>query len=585
MGKIRVRLAIVFISLIAVSVLICGLLSAKLLRDSLLDSMGISLEEQLQVISQHIGGQSKSFQALDVTSKQEVLAGLVQSTHTKIGWLETNQVASDDLSKRAKRALAKTEKHHLYTDRETGNHMMLATVPWPNDNRPQGYIFLAKSVERVDASTQRFWNALVLGLIIVFVVASIISWRLAQGITQPIENITRIAGEIKTFDFRSRAAEHNKDEVGQLGHAINTMATSLEQQLFQIRENETRFKTVLDNMVTGIILLDEAQNITLLNNRAAQMIDYTPTQLIGQLYSTIKHPVELPALIQSCIESGRSIREELTIYYPIERIVEINIVPLYFEGERYRGLIAMIHDITTIRKLEMMRREFVANVSHEIKTPLTALKGFAETLLSGALDDRETAQTFLQIIYNEANRLNRLITDILQLSKMESGQYTLSYSPVELKPLFEKLLKMMKTQADGKSIAMHIKVDDAMYIEADEDLLMQILINLTSNAINYTPNGGKVAISAAYMDTQDDSEKIRIVVSDTGIGIPKQDQERIFERFYRVDKARSRDSGGTGLGLSIVKHLVELHHGTISVESRHGFGSEFSIELPLIQQK
>ena len=464
MGKIRVRLAIVFISLIAVSVLICGLLSAKLLRDSLLDSMRISLEEQLQVISQHISGQSNSFQKLNVSEKKQVLTGLVQSAHTKIRWFDENQISSDELSKRVRATIADADKHHLYMDRETGEHLMLATASWPNDNRPHGYIVLAKSVERVDASTQRFWNALVLGLIIVFVVASIISWRLAQGITQPIENITRIAGEIKTFEFRSRAAEHNKDEIGQLGHAINMMATSLEQQLFQIRENESRFKTVLDNMVTGIILLDEAQNITLLNDRAAQMIDYNPGQLIGQSYKVIKHPLELPALIQSCIESGRSIREELTIYYPVERIVEINIVPLYLEGERYRGLIVMIHDITTIRKLEMMRREFVANVSHEIKTPLTALKGFAETLLSGALDDRETAHSFLQIIHNEANRLNRLITDILQLSKMESGQYTLSYSPVELKPLFEKLLKMMKTQADGKAIAIQIKVEDEMYI-------------------------------------------------------------------------------------------------------------------------
>ena len=584
MGKIRVRLAIVFISLIAVSVLICGILSAKLLRDSLLDSLRVSLDEQLQVIGQHVSGQASSFQALDDDSKMKLLTALVQSSKTKISWLNVEQNALDDLGQRATQTLGDGRSHHLFEDSRTGDLMMYVTLEWFVEDKVQGFIVLAKSVERVEASTQRFWNALVLGLLIVFVVASIISLRLAQGITQPIESITRIAGEITTFDFRSRATEHDKDEIGQLGRAINTMAAGLEQQLTQIRENETRFKTVLDNMVTGIILLDAEHRITLLNDRAALMIDYEQSQWIGQLYTAMKHPVELPSLINLSLESKRSIREELTIFYPFERIVEINIVPLYMDENRYRGLIVMIHDITTIRKLEMMRREFVANVSHEIKTPLTALKGFAETLLSGALDDRETARSFLQIIYNEADRLNRLITDILQLSKMESGQYLLNYSPVELKPLLEKLMKMMATQAQMKSISLHIEATEETFVEADEDLLLQILINLVSNGINYTPNGGRVTVSAEYIELPEATDLMRITVSDTGIGIPKQDQQRIFERFYRVDKARSRESGGTGLGLSIVKHLVELHYGSIAVDSRPGLGSNFTIELPLLQQ-
>jgi two-component system phosphate regulon sensor histidine kinase PhoR len=584
MGKIRVRLAIVFISLIAGSVLICGLLSAKLLRDSLLDSQRISLEEQLQVIGQHLSGQAERFNSLQANGKIQLLRGLVQSAKTEIGWLSANQSAVDQLGKRAQVMLTEPNNHLLYLDSQTGENMMLVTMPWPDETNLSGYIVLAKSVDRVDASTQRFWNALILGLIIVFVVASIISWRLAQGITQPIENITRIAREITTFEFRTRAAEHDKDEIGQLGHAINTMATGLEQQVRQIRENESRFKTVLDNMVTGIVLLDDEHRLTLMNDRAAHMIDYDPLHAIGQSYKILTHPVELSTLIELSMESGRSIREELTIYYPFERIVEINIVPLYLEVERYRGLIVMIHDITTIRKLEMMRREFVANVSHEIKTPLTALKGFAETLLSGALEDRETARSFLQIIHNEADRLNRLITDILQLSKMESGQYVLNYSPVELKPLLEKLQKMMMTQAERKSITVQFQATEEMFVEADEDLLLQILINLVSNGINYTPNGGRVTVNVSFAEKLESDDVLKITVSDTGIGIPKQDQQRIFERFYRVDKARSRESGGTGLGLSIVKHLVELHHGSISVESRTDMGSTFTIELPMIQK-
>jgi two-component system phosphate regulon sensor histidine kinase PhoR len=444
-----------------------------------------------------------------------------------------------------------------------------------------GYFVLSKSVGQVDASTQRLWNALILGLIIIFSITLIIIIRFAQGITLPIEKITRIVEEITSFNFSSRAIEHDQDEIGKLGQAINTMSQSLDQQLQRIFDDENRFKTVLDNMITGIIMLDADYRISLLNKQAEKMIDYDKKYLLGQSYTVVKHPLELPILIDQCLQTKTGIREELTIYYPYERIVELNIVPLKMLNNEICGMMIMIHDISIIRKLEMMRREFVANVSHEIKTPLTALKGFAETLLAGAIDERETARSFLQIIYNEANRLNRLITDILQLSKMESGQYKLQFSAIELKPFFEKVELMMVTQAKQKSILLRLNVPDGLFIEADEDLLMQIMINLVTNAINYTPHGGRVVIRAQYADSNLD--RILFEVSDTGIGIPKQDQERIFERFYRVDKARSRESGGTGLGLSIVKHLVELHQGIITVESQTDTGSTFKIIFPLIQ--
>jgi len=247
--------------------------------------------------------------------------------------------------------------------------------------------------------------------------------------------------------------------------------------------------------------------------------------------------------------------------------------------------------VTAIRRLERMRSEFVANVSHELKTPIAAVKGFAETLLGGAGGDPETQRAFLKIIHDESDRLNRLVNDILELSKIESRRAPLLFSPVELGPFIGKTVELLAKEAERKNIRIETEVGDELYVEADEDRLRQIVVNVLSNAINYTPEGGRVRIQVepvasgdGQIAEEDDYDAIRIRISDNGIGIPKKDLPRIFERFYRVDKARSRSSGGTGLGLSIVKHLVELHRGSIAVESTVGVGTTFTIELPVLQE-
>lgn len=239
-------------------------------------------------------------------------------------------------------------------------------------------------------------------------------------------------------------------------------------------------------------------------------------------------------------------------------------------------------DLHRMRELQRMRSDFVANVSHELKTPVAAVKGFAETLLSGAMNDKETAEQFLHIIYDESERLDRLIGDLTELSKIESGRSPLHFSPLNVGEVLSDVLRIMQSMARDKNITLNMEAEEMLYIEADEDRLRQILFNLVSNGIHYTMDGGKVNISAQAVK-RGDEDRICLVVTDTGIGIPEKDLPRIFERFYRVDKARSRRSGGTGLGLSIVKHLVELHKGTIHAESESGQGTKFIIDLPILQ--
>ena len=418
--------------------------------------------------------------------------------------------------------------------------------------------------------------------------AALISYRVASGLTRPLEQITRVSKRIKNLDYQARVTVKSSDEIGELGHAINAMADSLQVQMARIHQNESQLASVLDNMINGIIMIDQTGRIGLINRYAEELLGFSARELVGRHYGEAKQQYELSQIIKDGLERKEHLREEITFYFPEERLLDLNLVPIIEDREVFGGILLVLQDVTAIRRLERMRSEFVANVSHELKTPITAVKGFAETLLGGAVNDPETARSFLQIIFDESDRLNRLIGDILELSKIESRRVPLQFSPIELSTFINKTIELMGSEALRKNIRISVKVEPDIYVEADEDRLRQIIMNLLANGISYTPEGGQVSIHAEPVSSKGIGDRmnydhIRIHISDTGIGIPKKDLPRIFERFYRVDKARSRSSGGTGLGLSIVKHLVELHRGSISVDSKVGNGSTFTIELPVIQ--
>lgn len=365
--------------------------------------------------------------------------------------------------------------------------------------------------------------------------------------------------------------------------ALSTISRPLKHK--HITENENRLTTVLDNLISAVVMIGDRQQIVLLNKMAEEMLGIRAKDYLDKHYSKMIHHETLQDLMQDCIGKKEIMRNELVIDYPVKRILDVNMIPITKDDQLWSGMIIVLHDISEIRRLETIRSEFVANVSHELKTPVAAVKGFAETLMSGAVNDPETTQSFLRIIYDESDRLNRLILDILELSKIESKQVQLSYSPIELSHFIKKAISMMKSEAEKKNIQLSMNVPEGVYIEADEDRLQQVILNLVANSVSYTGEGGKVEVSVVLLDKKEEgeTEKVQIIVSDNGIGIPEKDLPRIFERFYRVDKARSRGSGGTGLGLSIVKHIVDLHQGKIKVESKLNEGSRFIIELPIIQ--
>lgn len=393
-----------------------------------------------------------------------------------------------------------------------------------------------------------------------------------------LEELTVFLHKIPGQRFTQRLYHDPLSEAAPFVRALNQLLDQIEIQLNIGEEYRQRLNSLLENMASGVMLLDPRGRILLVNAMAERLLGSSRKELIGRQHIAASHHYELGQLIDRCLQSGERYKQELTVYYPQERILDVHLSPIPRAGGGKGGVVVVMHDITEIRRLERLRSEFVANVSHELRTPLTAVKGFAETLLDGAMHEPETLQAFLKIILHESDRLHRMIGELLDLSKIEFGQVKLDFRRIHLKEHLEDVLRLVQVEAEERQLTLQLHVADDPVIEADPDRFRQILLNLLSNAIAYTPPGGRIDLMA---ESHPDGTWVR--VRDTGIGIPEEDLPHLFERFYRVDKARSRESGGTGLGLAIVKHLVEAHHGMIEVKSELGRGSQFSVFFPARQ--
>ncbi|OMF21551.1 PAS domain-containing sensor histidine kinase [Paenibacillus sp. FSL H8-0548] len=591
MNSFRTRLTLIMIVMIALSVSAAGLFMVKTFKETHIEALEDNMVREMQIISAKMEWKSGDLPSLYSYYSKEAKE-LKGYTGSRVTFIRNDGTVLGDSDTDPKEMENHLDRMEIQEALETGTgrvirassttkqNMMYVAIPVDIvPGQAPDVIRLSMSLKEVEESIRRLTMLLVGGLLVLFLIAALISFRLALGLTRQLEQITKVAKRIKNMDYLARVNVTKQDEIGELGNAINAMADSLQIQMTRIQQNENQLESVLDNMINGIVMIDFNGKIVLMNRRAEEVLGFSAGELVGRHFAEAKQQYELAQMIQEGLQSKVHMREEITFYFPEERLLELNLVPIHRESKEFSGVLLVLQDVSAIRRLERMRSEFVANVSHELKTPITAVKGFAETLLGGAVNDEETARSFLQIIYDESDRLNRLIGDILELSKIESRRVPLVFSPVEVTSFVDKSIKLMQSEADRKNITISLNVEPGLYVEADEDRLRQIVMNLLSNGINYTAEGGRLSLKAEGRG----EDYIRIEISDTGSGIPKKDLPRIFERFYRVDKARSRSSGGTGLGLSIVKHLIELHKGTISVKSEVGIGSTFTIELPVLQ--
>lgn len=434
---------------------------------------------------------------------------------------------------------------------------------------------LSQPVETITQLYNEINQSLVLFIIIALIVASVLTYLMTKRIISPIEEVMDVTKELSEKHYTVRYSGHGFGEISRLGATVNELAESLENQMLEIRQNDERLYELINHLVIGVMLLDDQRNIQMVNPAMNRILGEDTSQLLGKSYVEAIKSYGLSHIIERAYRRKKAQNNEIYFYYPEDRIVDANIVPISGKNPGELNVIVLLYDITEIRRLEKVRTDFVANASHELRTPVTALKGFAETLLDGAKEDKEVLDQFLEIMLKESIRLDLIVNDILELSRVEQKQVPVNAENVKIRDAVESTFKLVKQKAESKQMELSIIEEDDVTIQTDLSRLKQVLANLINNAIVYTQEKGKVIVKIHKED-----EWVVIEVSDNGIGIPEDEQDRIFERFYRVDKARSRNSGGTGLGLSIVKYLVENLNGSISVNSKLGLGTTFTVKLP-----
>ena len=400
-----------------------------------------------------------------------------------------------------------------------------------------------------------------------------LSYFISRRITIPIKDMISAAKDIAKGDFK-RIRVDSKDELHELSEILNLMSDELKKRMDEMAEGRTRLDTILSTMSEGLLAIDCRGKILLANPVLPKMFELKRETVIGRSYLDIIRHNQLNNIIKDVLETKQSVVREMEQFFPEERHLAVHASVAKEVKEGGVCAVFIFHDITRIKRLERIRKDFVANVSHELKTPLTSIKGYTEALIDGAIDDQKKAKEFLAIINNHTDRLNNILTDLLQLSYIESGQYKPKASKVNLKTIVDKAIGLLKANIEKRHFTLNIHISEDLTVMADEDKLNLVFVNLIDNAIKYTPEKGRITIKA-----EGKNRDVLVSVSDTGIGIPRHDLVRIFERFYRVDKERSRELGGTGLGLSIVKHIVESHSGRVWAESEPNKGSTFYFTL------
>ena len=398
--------------------------------------------------------------------------------------------------------------------------------------------------------------------------------------SRPLEQIRRVAEAYSRGDLEVRPPVSGIKEIDEISRTMKQMAETLRERIKTITRQRNELNAVLSSMMEGVIAVDLQGRILNINEAAARLFDVDPENCPGMMIEEISRNPMLAGFMKRALDAQDPFEEDINIRVGTgdDRILHLRSSSLLGTNGKRAGTLVVIADVTRIRKLENMRREFVANVSHEIKTPITAIKGFVETLLDGALDSSDDARHFLAIIEKHTRRLEALVEDLLTLSRIEQEEEfgKTAFEEFNLTAVLNSALQVCLTKAEPKGIQVLLNCPELLSVKGNARQIEQAVVNLLDNAINYSPRDSTIRVNAR----KEDGNTVIISVSDQGCGIAPQHIQRIFERFYRVDKARSRAVGGTGLGLAIVKHIVQTHGGQISVESKPGKGSTFTIHLP-----
>lgn len=414
------------------------------------------------------------------------------------------------------------------------------------------------------------WNLfaiLMRAMLFGLVVAIFLSFLLSKTITRPVEQLTEQAARIAGGDFSLPADVNSNDEIGILSQTFNEMSVQLESTLRQVGEERNKLDTLFQHMADGVVAFDSDGKLLQFNAAAESMLGRELDE--NKRYADVFPDVQVRQ--EDLAQDGRSIEIDFAAN---QRFLKIYFAPIRLGGDS-QGLMAVLHDITEQQKLDDSRREFVANVSHELRTPLTNVRGYAETLMMTDDIDRETQVRFLGVISSEADRMTRIVKDLLTLTRLDYNRMEMHMEPMDLRTLGQKAVQAMEMEAKNRGLKLKYQLPEALPTYGDPERIQQVVINIITNAIKYNKPEGSITVTGSLNE-----KEVCLQVEDTGIGVPKEDIPRLFERFYRVDKARSRESGGTGLGLAIARQIAETHNGSIHFESEYGEGSKVTLCLP-----
>jgi two-component system phosphate regulon sensor histidine kinase PhoR len=414
------------------------------------------------------------------------------------------------------------------------------------------------------------------GAIILVLAAGTILW-VSRKISSPLEQLEKAATSFANGRLDVRLPVSGSGEMASVAEAMNRMAADLDERIRTVVRQRNEQEAVLSSMLEGVIAVDRDEHVIAMNKAAARLLDADPNEAVGRSVQEVARNPELQRFAADALASGKPIEGDLTLHGREICYLQAHGAPIRDGRGRRIGSVLVLNDVTRLKHLESVRSDFVANVSHELKTPITSIKGFLETLADGAVDDPHNARRFLAIALKQADRLNAIIEDLLSLSRIEQEAETgqLPRSPETMRDVIQGAVEVCRTKAEAKQISLNVSCDERLRANVNAPLLEQAIVNLVDNAIKYSDLGSTVEVEVGS-----DDGHVAIRVRDRGAGIEAAHLPRLFERFYRVDKARSRTLGGTGLGLAIVKHIAAAHGGTIAVESEPGKGSTFTLTLP-----